>query len=299
VASLSPRSTSPEMRSALPSRCRPRVPPRGALLASLLCGGALLAPAGQVRAATLPLLSINVNPSSITVAGALQSGAVNVVSTITGLPEASSILLQLNPGVSAEEVYAFLGSSAANDPNNIERYGAIVFDAEVSASARSEIQTQLLPGTYLALAGAGAGPPRLHASFTVPATAAPAVMPTPQATIRTIDFGFRGPSVLHHGELVRFQNDGFLVHMDIAARTRSRSSAGRLLGALRAGTEQQIDKLVSGPPAAFTGPLSQGAYQQETITATPGWYVQVSLMNTQDGRDDAFLGMERIIRILK
>jgi hypothetical protein len=268
-------------------------------LAILLCGGALLAPVGRVRAATLPTLSINVNVSSITVAGALQSGAVNVVSKITGLPEASSILLALNPGVTPEQVYSLLESSAGNDPNRIERFGTIVFDAEVSSTASSEIQTQLAPGAYVALAGAGAGPPRLHTSFTVSAAAAPAVLPSPQATIRTIDFGFRGPSVVHRGELVRFQNDGFLVHMDIAARTRNRGSAGKLAGALRSGTERQIDKLVSGPPAAFTGPLSPGAYQQETITATPGWYVQVSLMNTQDGRDDAFLGMERIIRILK
>ena len=48
-----------------------------------------------------------------------------------------------------------------------------------------------------------------------------------------------------------------------------------------------------------SGPLSTGAFQQETITAKPGWYVQVCFMPTQDGRPHTRLGMERIIKIVK
>jgi hypothetical protein len=50
---------------------------------------------------------------------------------------------------------------------------------------------------------------------------------------------------------------------------------------------------------SFTGPLSSGALQQETITAKPGIYVEVCFMETQDGRAHTQLGMERIIKITK
>ena len=49
----------------------------------------------------------------------------------------------------------------------------------------------------------------------------------------------------------------------------------------------------------FYGPISHGAFMQETITAKPGIYVQVCFMETQDGRDHTLLGMERIIKITK
>ena len=58
-------------------------------------------------------------------------------------------------------------------------------------------------------------------------------------------------------------------------------------------------RIVSGQPVDFHGPLSQGAFQQEVITAKPGWYVQVCFMDTQDGREHTLLGMERIIKITR
>src|ERR1700680_855981 len=47
---------------------------------------------GSVQAAALPTVSIAVTKSSITVGGTLQSGAVNVVSTGTGVKEAGANL---------------------------------------------------------------------------------------------------------------------------------------------------------------------------------------------------------------
>lgn len=89
------------------------------------------------------------------------------------------------------------------------------------------------------------------------------------------------------------------LHMDIAAPVKSMSVAKRLIKDLRAGNEKAARKLIIGPPVAFAGPRSHKAYQQETITATPGMYVQVCFMETPDGRDHALLSMERIIRITK
>jgi hypothetical protein len=267
--------------------------------------GALFALAGwlggavQAQAAGLPTVTVALTTSSITVGGALQSGGVNVVSTATGVKEASVVLILLKPGVSPAEAFAFATSKQTKDLNNVSRLGAIVFNAEASAAHPSEVQTFLQPGTYLALLVGEEGPPKALTSFAVTPSKVPVALPAPQATIRAIEFGFRGPSVLKVGELVRFENEGFVVHMDVAFRAKSRRAARELVALLRSGRERGIGRLLAGTPANFAGPVSSGAYQQEVITAKPGWYVQACFMDTQDRRSHTLLGMERIIKITK
>ncbi len=263
----------------------------------LAAGGTIAAGAAQASS-TLPTLTLALNGSSIVVGGTLQSGAVNVVSTTTVEKEGSPILFLLKPGVSVAEVDAFLESKEAGDPNTADKYGTIVFDAEAPPGT-SEVQTTLAPGQYVAIDAGESGPAkRPRTSFTVTAAAAPAVLPTPQATIRSIEFGFRGPSTLHDGELVRFENEGFLVHMDVALQVKNEKAAKKLIKLMLAGKEKQGNKLVIGG-VGFAGPHSAGAFQQETITAKPGVYVEACFMETQDGRDHTRLGMERIIHIVK
>jgi hypothetical protein len=266
---------------------------------ALLVMAASLALAGAAQASTLPTLTLALSKSSITVGGTMQSGAVNVVSTDSGVKEGLTILFAVKPGDTVAEVEAALKSGAGKDPNRASKYGSIVFDAEVNPGQTNEAQTVLAPGQYVALGGAGEGGPKLKAPFTVTAAASPATLPAPQATVRSIEFGFRGPSTLHDGELVRFENEGFLVHMDIAFPAKSLSAAKQIVKGLLTGKEKGLEKLVSGAPFAFAGPLSHEAFQQETITAKPGWYVQACFMETQDGRDHTRLGMERIFKIVK
>ncbi|MGA2320588.1 MAG: hypothetical protein ABSG95_07570 [Solirubrobacteraceae bacterium] len=250
---------------------------------------------GAAQASALPTLTLALTRSSITVGGTLQSGAVNVVSTATGTKEAGALLFQLKPGVSPEELYAH---TKGQDINSLSKYGSIVFDGEIASGKTTEAQTTLQPGQYVAALLEEHGK-EVHTSFTVAAAASPASLPAPQATVRSIEFSFRGPSSLHDGELVRFENEGFLVHMDIAFRVKSKSVAKQVVKDLLAGKERQAEKLVAGAPVTFAGPLSHEAFQQETITAKPGWYVEACFMETQDGRDHTRLGMERIIKIVK
>jgi hypothetical protein len=279
-----------------------RVPFRGTLLAAVACLSVLAASllaTSSVRASTLPTLSFSLTKSSFTIVGSPpQSGGANVVTTATGTKETSVILFLLKPGATQAEVEAFLANKHA-DPNAASKYGAIVFDAEAEPGHANEAQTFLQAGQYLALTAEGEGSPKVRASFTVAASAAPVMLPAPAATVRSIEFAFRGPAVLHDGELVRFENEGFLVHMDIAFPVKSHAAGEQAVKALRDGDEKALGKLVAGAPIAFAGPLSTGAYQQETITAKPGWYVQACFMETQDGRDHTLLGMERLFKIAK
>ncbi len=265
---------------------------------ALLAAGGTIATGSAGASSTLPTLSLTVTASSITVGGATQSGAVNVVTTATGIKEAGVLLFLLKPGATFEVVEAAI-QKAHGDTNVTSKYGSIVFDAEVSAPQKSEVQTYLQPGQYVAVVpGEGKGS-KAHANFTVTASPSPVALPAPEATIRSIEFGFQGPSTLHDGELVRFENEGFLVHMDVAAPVKNMKAAKQAVKDLLAGKEKAFGKLISGPPAGFAGPVSHEAFQQETITAKPGIYVEVCFMDTQDGRSHSQLGMERIIHIVK
>lgn len=87
--------------------------------------------------------------------------------------------------------------------------------------------------------------------------------------------------------------------MNIAFPVRSRRAARQLARALRTDNKRLEGRLIAGPPVSLQGPVAHGVYQQETITAKPGWYVQACFMDTQDGREHTLLGMERVIRILR
>jgi uncharacterized protein GlcG (DUF336 family) len=266
---------------------------------ALLAAGGTIAVGSAAATSTLPTLSLTIAKSSIAVGGNVQSGAVNVVSTATGVKEAGVILFLLKPGATFDEVEAAI-QKAHGDTNVTGKYGSIVFDAEVTPGQSSEAQTYLQPGQYVAVVPGGEGQgSKAHALFSVSASASPVPLPAPEATIRSIEFGFQGPSTLHDGELVRFENEGYLVHMDVAAPVKNMKAARQAVKDLLAGKEKALEKLISGPPAGFAGPLSHEAFQQETIAAKPGIYVEVCFMDTQDMRSHSQLGMERIIRIVK
>jgi hypothetical protein len=286
-------------------RCSPLASPKRMIASTIAASLAVLAvslTAGAAQAAPLPTVTATVSATSISVSGALQAGAVNIASTATGGKEPSVTLIKLNAGVSLTELFAFLASNkASGDPNTVSKFGAIVFDAEAGKGKPSEAQTVLTAGQYVALNAEGEKSSSTwpRSSFAVAASAAPVALPAAQATEKTIDFDFKGPNVLHVGELVRFENEGYVVHMSFAFPANSKKSAQKIAKALASGHEKGLEKLVAGPPAGFAGPLSTGAFQQETITAKPGWYVQACFMRTQDGTPHTMIGMERIIKIVK
>ncbi|HEX3511679.1 MAG TPA: hypothetical protein VHT27_11345 [Solirubrobacteraceae bacterium] len=282
------------------STARPGIARAGLLAAAIaaICAIPAFAAAGTALAAPLPTLTLAASPSGITASGLEVSGAVNVVATASGLKEPSIILFALKPGSNAGELISYL-EQQHNDPNAAGKFGSIVVDEEGAPGKGSEAQTVLTPGNYVALVIEGEGKLKAHTAFTVAAAPSPAALPAAEATEKTIDFRFRGPSALHDGELVRFENEGFLVHMDIAFPVRSKAAGKKLIKDLLTGSERQERKLIAGPPITFAGPLSSGSFQQETITAKPGFYVQACFMQTQDGIDHTRLGMERLIGIAK
>jgi hypothetical protein len=269
------------------------VPGSVSLAASTAAGG--FARAAVTSAASLPKITVAMTGKKITVGGALQSGGVRIVSTVTGERQGEPIFVLLDPGVTMSQFLNLLRRAA--DPNNLIGIGSIVVDTTVGRGHTSTIQADLKPGRYVALDLAAKGQPPLT-PFTIAKAASPAKLPAPQATIAAIEFGFRGPGRLHDGELIRFANHGFLVHMIDFARARNAADARKAARLLRQGRLRQTGPLVTGS-GSFAGPLSHRAFQQQVIRNRPGYYVLACFMQTQDGRDHVLLGMERVIRIVR
>lgn len=273
----------------------------GSLIAVTAVVAACLVPlAGEAAAAsgasTLPTLNLALTgKTGILVSGSEVSGAVNVVSTFTGKGQGQAALVRLNPALPPAQALA-QGFQAVQshhgDLNALTALGdALVFDA----SAPSTAQTVLTPGAWVALNVTGNGNPAFM-PFTVSQSPSPAALPAPGAVVAAIEFGFRGASTLHAGELVRFENDGYLVHMVVGIRVKNRAVAAAETAALRAGKDKLAMRLASGF-ANFAGPLSPGGMQQEVINTKPGTYVLACFMDTQDGREHTQIGMERTITI--
>lgn len=275
-------------------------------VAIVLAGGVASAGIAAVATASnpstaggLPTITVTMDGKSIAVAGALQSGAVDVHSIVTGEPFGSPALVRLNPGVSYPQFFAALASPAVGrDPNAITPYGSIVFDA-AAPPGQSDTQTELAPGDYVALDTAHERPPFPSATFTIVPSSSPATLPAADATESAIDFRFRGPTVLHNGQLVRAINSGWTVHMAEAFGVRNAAAGRKAVKLLRHGKDKRAQRLATKAFFSFQEPASHGAVQQAVLHAKPGYYVEVCHMDTQDGREHTRLGMERLIRVAR
>jgi hypothetical protein len=247
----------------------------------------------------LPVITLAMDGKSVTVGGTLVSGAVDIRSTVTGEGNGSPTLFRLNPGDTVQQVFAAVGSS--NDPNATQPYGSLVFSGN-APKGTSDLQTTLTPGNYAALDfgsmnGNSSGPPP-YATFTIAQATSEASLPTPGATVTAIDFRFQGPKSLKNGEIVRTTNHGYVVHMVDAIGVKSVSQANKLMALLRAGKDNQAQKLANNQFIALAGTVSPGAVVQQTVHAKAGVYVLACFMDTQDGREHTQLGMLRMIKIV-
>jgi hypothetical protein len=267
-------------------------------LSSGIAGAAPTRPASPAAARTassLPRITITMTGKKITVGGSLTSGGAQIVSKVSNEAQGSPVLVRLDPGVTVNQFFAALPKLAA-DPNNIAGIGSIVFSPQANKGT-SSAQANLAAGQYVALDLAPSGQPPVT-TFVITKSQSPARLPKPQATISSIEFAFRGPVRLHDGELVRFANHGFLVHMIVAARARSAAGAREIARLLKAGKNGLAQRLVTNS-FAFDNILTHGAYQQLVIHNRPGHWVLACFMDTQDHREHTVLGMERVIQIVR
>ena len=256
------------------------------------CAVGLAGVAGASAASTLPTLNVAVTgKTGIAVSGSKLSGAISITSTFAGKGPGAYGLVRLNQGVSFPEALHAV-QSHHGDPNALTPFGSIL----VAADAPATVQTVLTPGSYVALNLTGNAPAAKVAHFTVTQSSSPAALPAAAATENSIEFGFKGPKVLHAGTMVRIVNGGYLVHMDSLIGARNMADAQKIIALLKAGKDNKAQKVATGF-VDLMDPASPGAMQQEILNAQPGYYVQACFMDAQDGREHTTLGMERVIRV--
>jgi hypothetical protein len=275
---------------------------RGMLLGGLaLVAAAAVVLAGSAGAArtALPTLNIALNGvKGVSVSGSRVSGAVSIVSTFAGkLPRGSQGaefgLVRLNPGVTIPEAAGAV-ISHHGDLNALTPYGALL----ANGPAPGTVETVLTPGRWVALNITGNGQPGF-APFTVTKSSSAASLPAASATENAIEFGFRGPTKLHSGTLVRAQNHGFLVHMIVlvGGGNLTLADARELKGLIRAGKDKQAMRF-SNTFFSLLEPASPGALQQQVLDTKPGYYVEACFMDTQDHREHSELNMLRIVQVV-
>src|SRR5204863_2464032 len=132
--------------------------------------------------------TVKMNGKTITVGGALRSGGVRVVSTVTGERAGGPTFIRLNPGVAPAQLF----KAAQGDPNNIALIASIVFSPQANKGT-SSAQVSLRPGNYVALDSAAPPPATPFTTFKITKPPSPARLPAPKATRSSLEFGFRGP----------------------------------------------------------------------------------------------------------
>jgi hypothetical protein len=73
----------------------------------------VLAAAGAPHNAALPTITVAMTGTSITVGGALRSGGVRIVSTVTHERQGEPIFVRLDPGVTLKQFFKVLPLAAA------------------------------------------------------------------------------------------------------------------------------------------------------------------------------------------
>ena len=268
-----------------------------ALVAAVLTTAAL--GSAGTKSVALPVIDVSMDGSSVSVSGALESGAVTVHSTATGQKSGSPIFVRLNDGVTANQFIAFINSPAAADPNSVAPYGSIVFDVGGGLGTQ-DVQTKLQPGDYIAFDGSKDNPAQWpNTTFSISENPSPATLPPATQWQKSVDFRFRGPGTLHVGQVIRVSNVGWVVHMMVGFGVKNKAAGREAVRLLRAGEDRKLGKLGITGFFSFFNPVSHGAVQQFVLEQKPGWYVEACFMDTQDGHEHTQLGMERLIHIVK
>jgi hypothetical protein len=251
---------------------------------------AVLAAVGTAQT-SVPTIAVSVGKSTITAApaGPVASGPTRLTFTRNGKGDIDAFLVSLRAGVTVDELRASLAKESE------EALSLIFLEASVSLSdqARSRAVTVTLrPNVAYVLVSSGGRSFGLTTLTTAGADSG-AKAPAPDARIRMVDYGFRGPQTLPRQGVIRVENRGLATHFALAFPLRPSAQAKRVKRALRAGSEKAIGRLVAGPPVTVQNLLSPGSANDDEVRfPRRGRYAFVCFFGAHNA-----LGMYRIYRV--
>jgi hypothetical protein len=249
-----------------------------ALGAILLLGVSVALAAAQT---SVPTVAVTAAGGNITLepSGPIAAGPTRF--TFNGREELT--LATLRAGVTVDQ----LRQTLSRNPEAAFRQ--VFIEAAVLPSR--PVTVDLRPNTtYVAAAVAGRSP--VITTFTTgPASGARA--PTPDARIRMVDYGFRGPTTLPRNGRIRVENDGTTFHFAEAFPLRPGVSGRQVRRAFGGANPRAFRRIVAGEPVGVQGLISQGSTNDNEVRfARRGRYAMVCFFGEHN-----LLGMYRVYRV--
>jgi hypothetical protein len=252
----------------------------------------LVASAAFATAQTsVPTVGVSAGPSAITLtpSGSIAPGPTRFRVTRTGRRDVDFTLVTLRAGVSVSALRATLARSQD------AALGLVFVEADTSLSGpvttKSITVTLRANVTYVAVSGSGR---RFGlTTFTTTGTPNGAPRPAADATIRMVDYGFKGPGTLPRNGTIRVTNRGDAFHFALAFPLRPGASARRAGTALRTNDQKALGRLVAGPPVDVQGVISPGTTNDNPVRfARRGRVVLVCFFGEHNR-----LGMYRVFKV--
>ena len=191
-------------------------------------------------------------------------------------------LATLRAGVSLDQLRKSL-----SNPRSVKALGQVFLEA--TAAPGKAVTVDLRPNTtYVAVAGR-------RQALTTFTTGGPngASAPRPDARIRMVDYGFRGPKTLPRSGRIRVENAGTTLHFAIAFPLRRGVTGRQVNRAFRGTNERALERVVAGEPVDVHGLISPGSTNDNEVSfGRPGRYAMVCFFSEHNR-----LGMYRVYRV--
>jgi hypothetical protein len=270
-----------------------------ALVSTIVTLGAIAAVEAQDAVHTVTVEVQKGGVITVTGAEALQGGQTRfALKRAAGAPRDPDLnLLALDAGKTVDDFKALL---AKRDLFGLFDLGSVDLGTGRAATLA------LKPGTSYVLAETSNDDPAKWQviSFTTAATTSAAQAPAPAATVRMVDFRFRGDTRLPRRGTVRFANEGQAPHFAIAAPLRKGATNAKLRQAFNSTSERvferRINRLVQTSRATTPqGDVEAGAVNDQEVRFTKtGRHVLICFFPAgEDGRTHAQLGMWRTVSV--
>jgi hypothetical protein len=267
-------------------------------VATLALGGVAAVAAAQEAP---PTVTVALGKTAVTVTGAdaLKAGPTRFEFSVADGREQYGELLALKPGKTLED----LDKALPKGPAAVLQLGSL--EAGVTLMSKSDkraLTATLEPGVTYAVAQVTAENPRkwVYSAFTVGQETSTAVGPTPDATVRMVDYGFRGSKTLPRDGIVRFENRGNAPHFVVAFPLRKGADAKAAVRAIKRNQERRFERTMSGgPPSEPEGLVTRGAVNDvEVRFAKRGTYVLACFFsNGPKDKPHSARGMVRAVTV--
>lgn len=230
---------------------------------------------------SVPTVAVSVSGSNVVLDPSGPIGAGPTRFTFEGRGEFN--LATLRAGVSVDQLRQSL-----SNPRSVKALGQVFLEATAAGKA---VTVDLRPNTtYVAAVIAGR-----RQALTTFTTGGPngASAPRPDARIRMVDYGFRGPKTLPRSGRIRVENAGTTLHFAIAFPLRRGVTGRQVNRAFRGTNERALERVVAGEPVDVQGLISQGSTNDNEVSfGRRGRFAMVCFFSEHNR-----LGMYRVYRV--